>query len=249
MIENRDAVGSGTSAEDGEAQHPNDVPKAPGFVLTCHVRRNGNVGVEHGAREEHGELDPGFAGGLGDFNLHAVGDGLSAGVTVDDGAERLAVVVVLIVHGVIRKWGAAVKPRPVCVRRAGGRQRGERHTWRGGQRVKPPSQSGRRGAARPLVVPVETELGQLRGDGRRLAVGEGNPDPLADNLGQLEETRSLGAEQAKQLLGGQHAIGLPLREVDARTLWRRCWCLNRCGSSGISGLLLMNAGPDSEPWR
>jgi hypothetical protein len=105
--------GSGSAAEDGEAQHPNDVPKTPGFVLAGDTGRNLNVGVEHGAREKHRETNPGFRSGLRDFNLHTVGDGLSAGVTVDDRAKGLGVVLVLIVHVVKGKWGAAVKPRPV----------------------------------------------------------------------------------------------------------------------------------------
>ena len=37
-----------------------------------------------------------------------------------------------------------------------------------------------------LVVPVETKLGESGRDGRRLAVGELNPNPRADNLGALE---------------------------------------------------------------
>jgi len=43
------------------------------------------------------------------------------------------------------------------------------------------------------VVPMETKLRKLGGDFLGLAVGELNPEPLADNLGALIEGGCLGA--------------------------------------------------------
>ena len=67
--------------------HPDDIPKASGFVLAGHAFRHGDECIKNGAGQKHREFDSGFLRGLGDFNLHAVGDGLRSGVTVNDGAE------------------------------------------------------------------------------------------------------------------------------------------------------------------
>ena len=63
-------------ADDSETGHPNDIPKASGFVLAGHVRRHGDVGFKNCAGQEHRKFDSGFLRGLGHFHLHAIGDGL-----------------------------------------------------------------------------------------------------------------------------------------------------------------------------
>ena len=98
----RDVILAAAAADDREAQHPDDVPEPAGFVLGGDVGRDGNVGVEYCAGQEHGKLDAGFLRGLGDFDLHAVCDGLCPGVGVDDLAKvraGLAIVFGLIVFG------------------------------------------------------------------------------------------------------------------------------------------------------
>jgi hypothetical protein len=66
----------------------------------------------------------------------------------------------------------------------------------------------------PLVIPVKAELGQAGGGGRGLLLGELNPDPLADNLREVVEVGSLGAEQGEQVLRGQVPIRGTLLPVD-----------------------------------
>ena len=68
----------------------------------------------------------------------------------------------------------------------------------------------------PLVVPVETELGELARNLAGLLVGELNPDPLADDLGQLKEAGRFLLEQLNDTLGAQLPIRPATGEVD---LW------------------------------
>jgi hypothetical protein len=82
--------GAGASAQDREAQHPDDVPQAAGFVLGRHSVGHGDVLIEHGAGEEDREPDAGLAGGGGNVNLKAVGEGLGAGVGVHKCKLRIA---------------------------------------------------------------------------------------------------------------------------------------------------------------
>jgi hypothetical protein len=42
---------------DGEAEHPDNIPRPSGLVLTGDVGWHGNVGVKHRAREKHGKTD------------------------------------------------------------------------------------------------------------------------------------------------------------------------------------------------
>ena len=84
---NGDAVATWAAAKDSETEHPDNIPKASGFVLSGHAFRHGHVSIENRAREKHRKFDSGFLRGLGDFNLHAVGDGLRSGVAVNDFAK------------------------------------------------------------------------------------------------------------------------------------------------------------------
>ena len=67
-----------------------------------------------------------------------------------------------------------------------------------------------------VVVPVEAELGKLAADflGRRL--GEGDPNPLADDLGEVELFGEPLPEEVQDLVGGEGAVLLALLEVDVR---------------------------------
>src|SRR5882724_5352546 len=49
-----------------------------------------NIIVKRGASDENRKLNSGFLRGLGYFNLKAIGNGLGAGVGVDDFAEWVA---------------------------------------------------------------------------------------------------------------------------------------------------------------
>ena len=59
-----------------------NIPKPAGFVLGGHAGRHGHVSVINGAGEKNRETDSGFLRGFGDFNLHAVGNGLRSGVRI-----------------------------------------------------------------------------------------------------------------------------------------------------------------------
>lgn len=96
------------------------------------------------------------------------------------------------------------------------------------------------GAARvlpklPPVVPMEAKLGECRGDLGGLLVGERDPDPFADNLGQFVEAGSLGAEQGQQVRRAQGAVGLPFGEIHR--------------GAGAIGLNNRCAGLDREPFN
>ena len=84
-----------------------------------------------------------------------------------------------------------------------------------------------------LVVPMKAELREYRGDFAGLLLGELNPDPLADNLGQVEEAGRFLLEECKNLVGRQLSVGLTAGVVDSRqrrTLRRLlCGCLNLRG--------------------
>ena len=59
----------------------------------------------------------------------------------------------------------------------------------------------------PLVVPMKPKLGETCRNLTRLLLLELNPNPLADNLGQLKEARCLALQQLDDALGVQ----LPIR--------------------------------------
>ena len=80
-------VATWAAAEDGKSCHPNDIPQPASLVLAGHVRRHGDVFIKNGAGQKQRVFDSGFLRGFGDFNLHAVGDGLRSGVGINDGAE------------------------------------------------------------------------------------------------------------------------------------------------------------------
>jgi len=48
---------------------------------------------------------------------------------------------------------------------------------------------------------MEAKLGQDAGDCGRLLLGELNPHPFADDLGEFKETRSFAFKESKQPLG------------------------------------------------
>ena len=66
----------------------------------------------------------------------------------------------------------------------------------------------------PGIVPVEAKLGKNAGDGRRLLVGELNPNPLPNHFGNLEEAGRIAAEERQQLLGFQSSIRPPEDEIN-----------------------------------
>ena len=66
----------------------------------------------------------------------------------------------------------------------------------------------------PLVVPMKPKLGEPCRNVTRLLVGELNPDPLADNLGEIEKSRCLPLEQQNDALGAQLPIRPATGEVD-----------------------------------
>jgi hypothetical protein len=68
---------SGLRFQDGKTQHPDNIPKASGFILAGHVRGNGHINVKRGAGDENRKADSGFLCGFRYVNLHAVGNGLA----------------------------------------------------------------------------------------------------------------------------------------------------------------------------
>src|ERR1041384_6960399 len=84
----------------------------------------------------------------------------------------------------------------------------------------------------PLVVPMEAKLRERAGHLAGLLVGELDPHPLADNLGEAEKLRRLSAEQLQHPVGGKLAILAALLEVErrqGRTRGGRCRCDGGCG--------------------
>ena len=61
---------------------------------------------------------------------------------------------------------------------------------------------------------MKAKLRKLGGDLTGLPLGERDPNPLADNLRQLEGPTQTTLQQIQNLLGGQLAIGLPLLVVN-----------------------------------
>jgi hypothetical protein len=85
---------------------------------------------------------------------------------------------------------------------------------------------------------METKLGESGGDFAGLPLLELNPNPLADNLRQVEEIRGFLLQQENDALGGQGAIRAPAGEVNLRkwrTLRRQCGCLNKLGIARLAG--------------
>ena len=97
------------------------------------------------------------------------------------------------------------------------------------------------------AVPVETKLGKLGGDLLLLRLGEGDPNPLAHHLGQLEGVLQTAMQQVENLVGRKLAVRLPLLAVNVKNSTRLCWC-RCCRCRSRLGSRLMIAGLDSEPW-
>src|ERR1041384_5499821 len=101
----------------------------------------------------------------------------------------------------------------------------------------------------PLGIPMETKLRERGGHVAGLFFRELNPNPLADNLGDLEEAGLLGAEQVEDAVGGKLPMLTALGEVERRQRGPlRCWCdggrgggpggsaNRRGGGGGLGGL-------------
>jgi hypothetical protein len=69
----------------------------------------------------------------------------------------------------------------------------------------------------PGVVPMKPKLGQNAGDGRGLLVRELNPNPLPNNLGNLEKAGRFATEQGQQFLGFQCPVRVPTRMINLRS--------------------------------
>jgi hypothetical protein len=86
QLENAALAVAGRTA--GNKGHPHDIPKAAAFVL-----RGGLAGFDFvvplhtispcGAGDCHGNLEPGFGGGVGHVHQYAIGDSLRAAVAVN----------------------------------------------------------------------------------------------------------------------------------------------------------------------
>ena len=73
------------------ARHPEDVPEASTFVLeTAVALRKGDQAVPDGARDRDGDVETGFARGVGDVDEDAVIDRLGAGVAITTPCARTA---------------------------------------------------------------------------------------------------------------------------------------------------------------
>ena len=80
------------------------------------------------------------------------------------------------------------------------------------------------------IVPMEAELGQLAAHLLGGLIGERDPNPLADNLGQGVLGRHPTAEQLKDAVGRKRAVFFALLVVHIRKYAGRLgllWCGNR----------------------
>lgn len=101
----RNADGASLGAGDGEAEHPDDIPEAAGFVLAGDTGRDGDALLVNSAGDEDREADAGFLRGFADVDLEAVGDGLGAGVGVNGRPEiGLETVCICLFHFVPFVW-------------------------------------------------------------------------------------------------------------------------------------------------
>jgi hypothetical protein len=78
------SAGAGLGADDREAKEPSDIPETAGFVLPGNTGRDCNALLVNSASDKDRKADSRFLGGFADFDLEAVGDGLRAGVLVND---------------------------------------------------------------------------------------------------------------------------------------------------------------------
>ena len=117
--------------------------------------------------------------------------------------------------------GAAVTPRPLQL---GGNLIGRMKRLILGARVGRLALEHSAGVLPNLtaIVPMETKLGKLGGDLLWLLAFKGNPNPLADNLGNFKRGTQTALQQIQNLFGGQLAIQLPLCKVDAQDSTRLC---------------------------
>ena len=67
------------------------------------------------------------------------------------------------------------------------------------------------------AVPMKAKLGERLADFGGWLLGEGNPNPLADNLGQLPQAAVLLLEQGQNFFGGQGAVFLPCLGINRET--------------------------------
>lgn len=72
----------------GKTEYPDNIPKPSGFVLAGHPGRDSHISVINGASQKYRKTDSGLLRRLGHFNLKAFGNGLGAGVGVNNFAER-----------------------------------------------------------------------------------------------------------------------------------------------------------------
>jgi len=80
-------------------------------------------------------------------------------------------------------------------------------------------------------IPAKAKSGQGAGYLAGLLLGEGNPNPLANYLGDLPQVRGFVVEQLQELRGGQLAVGLSADVIQLRQLACRA-------GVGVSGELL-----------
>src|ERR1035437_6017032 len=80
----------------------------------------------------------------------------------------------------------------------------------------------------PLAVPMETKLRQNLPQLRRGRLAERHPNPLADNLGEIEQTRIAGFQKFQNFRSGQRAVFLPRLGVNRQTRIFFLNCALRC---------------------
>src|ERR1035438_6227646 len=69
-----------------------------------------------------------------------------------------------------------------------------------------------------LTIPMETKLRQLLPQLRRGCLAELHPNPPADNLGKIEQTRIAGFQKLQNFRNGQSAVLLPRLGVNRQTI-------------------------------
>jgi len=84
-----------------------------------------------------------------------------------------------------------------------------------------------------LTIPMETKLRQNLAQLRRGRLTERHPNPFADNLGKIEQTRIAGFQKLQNFWCGQGAVFLPRLGVNRQAivrLRRNCALCFRCAA-------------------
>ena len=97
-----------------------------------------------------------------------------------------------------------------------------------------------------LTIPMETKLGQLLPQLRRGCLSERNPNPSADNLGEIEQTRIAGFQKLQNFRDRQCPVLFPCLAINGQAIVRLgCWRC-RCGGVLVCAAQLCGSAPEPD---